>query len=57
MIEQLCERFKPDESQADLGILYEVTGYKSEADDSKFWEDFEDTDEIKAIQNLINSAQ
>ena len=49
LIELICERFEPEESQADLGLLYEVTGYKGETEDDQFWEEFDDSHEIATL--------
>ena len=31
LLTEIVERFRPDESEVDLSILYEVTGYKGES--------------------------
>ena len=31
LLTEIAERFRPDDSAADLSILYEVTGYKGES--------------------------
>ena len=33
LLQEISANFAPDDSAADLGILYEVTGYKGESQD------------------------
>lgn len=49
LIELICERFQPELNHADLGLLFEVTGYQGEAQDEEFWDDFDDSQEIPSL--------
>jgi len=37
LLTEILERFSPDDSDADLSILYEVTGYQGGSQNVQFW--------------------
>ena len=47
------EQFSPEDSDADMRILYEVTGFKAESDNFKFWENYGDFEELGGSDNLV----
>lgn len=44
--------FSPEDSAADMSILYEVTGYQAESDNFQFWDNYGDFEDL-GDQNLI----
>ena len=46
LLTEILERFSPDHSNADLSILYEVTGYQGESQNIQFWQNYQDFDEL-----------
>ena len=40
LLTEIVEKFRPDDSTADLSILYEVTGYQGENINFQFWENY-----------------
>ena len=44
LIEEIEDKFDTENDKADIGILYEVTGYKYEtsSEHQEFWNDFAD---------------
>ena len=46
LLTEIAEKFSPDDSAADLSILYEVTGYQCESQNFQFWENYQDFDEL-----------
>ena len=38
LLNEIREKFKPDEIVADLCILYEITNYKDESAEPDFWD-------------------
>jgi len=37
LLKEISEQFSPEDSAADLSILYEVTGFQAESDNFLFW--------------------
>ena len=50
LIEHIVEGFDETASKADLGILFEITGYQGDKDDTLFWENYLDIDEAESQQ-------
>ena len=46
LLNEITEKFSPDDNAADLGILYEVTGYQGESQNFQFWQNYSDFDEL-----------
>ena len=51
---EISEQFSPDESAADMGILYEVTGFQAESANYEFWDQYQDFEEL-GNENLIRT--
>ena len=49
---EIQEQFKPEDSAADLSILYEVTGFQAESDNYQYWDNYKDFEEL-GESNLI----
>ena len=45
-MKEICEQFSPDDSAADLSILYEVTGFQAESENYAYWENYQDFEEL-----------
>ena len=43
---EILERFCPDENAADMGILYEVTGFQAESQNFEYWDNYQDFEEL-----------
>ena len=48
--------FSPEDSAADMSILYEVTGYQAESDNFQFWDNYGDFEDL-GDQNLIRRVK
>ena len=46
LLTEISNQFCPDDSAADLSILYEVTGFQAESENFQFWENYQDFDEL-----------
>lgn len=46
LLKEISKEFSPEDSAADLSILYEVTGFQAESDNSAFWENYQDFEEL-----------
>ena len=46
LLKEISETFSPEDSAADLSILYEVTGFQAESDNFEFWENYQDFEEL-----------
>ena len=42
LLREICAQFSPEDSAADLGILFECTGFKAGTENSEFWENYKD---------------
>ena len=42
----IVENFSPEDSAADLSILYETTGFQAESENFQFWENYKDFEEL-----------
>ena len=42
LVEEIDKRFDPDDDIADLGILYEMTGYQGLPPEPEFWKTYEE---------------
>ena len=43
---EISEQFSPEDSAADMSILYEVTGFQTESENFQFWENYKDFEEL-----------
>ena len=51
LLEEIRDKFNPEEKTADLCILYEITNYKDlRIEDEEFWESYVDFDEIGLVR-------
>ena len=51
LLEEIRDKFNPEEKTADLCILYEITNYKDlQIEDEEFWESYVDFDEIGLVR-------
>lgn len=50
LIEHIVDGFDEKSSKADLGILFEITGYQGDVDDTRFWENYLEIGEAKIQQ-------
>ena len=46
LLKEIAENFSPEDSAADLSILYEVTGYKNDSQSCDFWDNYRDFEEL-----------
>ena len=42
LLKEIAAQFSPEDSEADLGILFECTGFKAGTGHSEFWENYKD---------------
>ena len=48
LLREIAEKFSIDDSAADLGILYEVTGFRGVSqNDYQFWDNYADFDDLE----------
>ena len=52
LLMEISEQFSPEDSAADLSILYETTGFQAESDNFQFWENYQDFEELGSV-NLV----
>ena len=57
LLNEIREKFKPDEIVADLCILYEITSYKDESAEADFWDMYMDFYELGDDQNFIREKR
>ena len=53
LLSEIVSHFSPEDSAADLSILYEVTGYQGESQNFEFWTNYQDFDELGGSK-LVN---
>ena len=46
LLQEISEQFSPEDSAADMSILYEVTGFQTESENFQFWENYRDFEEL-----------
>ena len=46
LLKEISEHFSPEDSAADMSILYEVTGLQTESENFQFWENYKDFEEL-----------
>ena len=46
LLQEISQRFSAEDDVADLSILFEVTGYKSESQNFYFWSEYTDFEEL-----------
>ena len=46
LLKTIVENFSPEDSAADLSILYETTGFQAESENFQFWENYKDFEEL-----------
>ena len=46
LLKEIVENFSPEDSAADLSILYETTGFQAENENFQFWENYKDFEEL-----------
>ena len=54
LLKEIQDQFEPGVDDADLRILYEVTGYQGERDDDQFWLNYTDFEELGDTQLVRN---
>ena len=56
LLREIANTFNLQDSAADLAILYEVTGFKVEADSFEFWESYGDFEEAGGL-NMVSDSR
>ena len=56
LLREITDTFNLQDSAADLAILYEVTGFKAEADTYEFWESYGDFEEPGG-SNMVSDSR
>ena len=46
LLEEIVEEFSPQDNATDLGILFEVTGFQANTEDDKFWQNYQDFEDL-----------
>ena len=54
LLREISEQFSPEDNAADLGILFECTGFKASSDSALFWESYKDFAELDEGDKLVN---
>ena len=54
LLREISNQFSPEDNDADLGILFECTGFKSSTDSALFWENYKDFVEPDEGDKLVN---
>ena len=44
LLREIAAQFSPEDSAADLGILFECTGFRAGTENSEFWDNYKDFD-------------
>ena len=57
LLREIAEQFSPDEHAADLGILFECTGFRSSTEDALFWDGYKDFAEPGEEDKLVNEGK
>ena len=52
LLTEIVYQFRSDDNDADLSILYEVTGFKADSNELNFWDNYQDFDDFANI-NLV----
>jgi len=52
LLKEISEMFSPEDSAADMSILYEVTGYQAESENFQFWDNYGDFEDLS--DQIIN---
>ena len=52
LFKDLSELFSPKDDETDLGLLYEITGYRAESENSKFWDGYGDDFDRKGLRQI-----
>ena len=52
LLTEIVEQFRHEDNDADLSILYEVTGFKADSSDVNFWDNYQDFEDFANI-NLV----
>ena len=52
-MKEIVENFSPEDSAADLSILYETTGFQAESENFQFWENYKDFEELKLVREEV----
>ena len=55
LLEEIAREFTPQDNAADLGILYEITGFQADVED-EFWKNYDDFDELGGT-NLVQPTK
>ena len=53
LLQEIQDKFDPEEIVADLCILYEVTNYKDESAEADFWDQYMDFYELGDDEGLV----
>ena len=40
------KEFSPQDNAADIGILFEVTGFQANGEEDQFWDNYQDFEEL-----------
>ena len=54
LLKEISEKFSPEDSAADLSILFETTGFQADSENFEFWENYRDFDELGG-ENLVRN--
>ena len=46
LLEEIVKEFSPQDNAADLGILFEVTGFQADAEGDQFWQNYQDYEDL-----------
>ena len=52
LLTEIVQQFRSEDNDADLSILYEVTGFKADSNELNFWDNYQDFDDFANI-NLV----
>ena len=55
LLREISEQFCPEDNAADLGILFECTGFKASTESAFFWESYKDFAEPDEGDKLVNA--
>ena len=46
LLSEIVEQFRSEDNDADMSILYEVTGFKADSSDATFWHNYQDFEDL-----------
>ena len=57
LLREISEQFCPEDNAADLGILFECTGFKASTESALFWDSYKDFAEPDEGDKLVNAEK